>query len=146
MESNRFIYKRRNIANKSQLYGFKSPFHLSFKSVWNWLANMAAIKLFRRVQTYFRALGLHAPSIVNKNCAFNRRNLFFISVFVGPFCPVSSYLIFKANTVYEYGITFYTSIILIHLIVDFAIIMCELGNILKLIKQYEIFLMKRKLT
>lgn len=107
---------------------------------------MAAMKLFRRVQMYFRVFGFHAPSSANQNCKLSRKNWCVLFVYVGMFVSVSGYLIFKASTVYEYGISFLTSITLIHILADFVIIIWEIANISKIIEKYEDFITKRKLT
>lgn len=58
--------------------------------------------------------------------------------------PVFGFVIFKAQSVYEYGITFCVTITLVGLIVIYICIIYTVTNILKLIEKYEEFIEKRE--
>lgn len=103
------------------------------------------VKLFKAVQTHFNALGFSTSSPQpNQRCKFNRKNLFYILVSAIILIPVLGFSIFKAQSVYEYGITFYTAITLLGLTAYYMIIIFEMGEMLKLIEKYEGLIEKRK--
>lgn len=105
----------------------------------------STIKLFQTTQNCFKAIGYYASSSQpSQNCRFNRTNLYYMFVLVFMLVPVLGFLIFRAQSVYEYGITFYTTITLLGVIIYYACIVCEMGKILKLIETYEEFIEKRK--
>lgn len=104
---------------------------------------MATIKLFRAAQTYFDAMGLYAAPPSNESCRFNRKNTFYIFAVVGMFIPVTGFLFFKANTTYEYSVSFYILTTAFSMTVHFAAILRKMGSIPKLIENYEDFIMKR---
>lgn len=103
------------------------------------------IRLFQTTQKCFKAVGFYAsPSQPNENCQFNWKNLYHLFAAVIMIVTVLGFLIFKAQTVYEYGITFYITISFSGLIIHYACIVCKMGKILKLIEVYEEFIERRK--
>lgn len=103
------------------------------------------LKLFHAVQKYFNAMGFFAsPLQPNERCKFNWINLYFVLVLVIPVVPVLGFLIFKAQSAYEYGITFYAAITVILRISNHLTIINDLGKMLKLNKKYEEIIKNRK--
>lgn len=108
---------------------------------------MTKIKLFELNQQYFEALGFYAstPLQSNPKSRFTRQNLYYIFVEAGMLIPVLAFMTLKAQSVYEYGITFYTTITLLCITAYQAILMDEMDNIVTLIGKFEKFIEKRKL-
>lgn len=101
------------------------------------------IKLFRNVRKLFRLLGIYPPAkhhqqpLNMKNCL----NLTFLMlVFVSSF----AYFLFKADSVDEYGQTFFVSISCLQFLLYFIVIFSKMKKILKFIKNFEKFIQHRE--
>lgn len=111
--------------------------------VGNWNKNMAGrIKLFQHLQRYyFQAMGIFL-SQSNQKCSPNWRNLstaFFIAQL---FLAAFAYLLFKANSTFEYGTNFYVSISESCCLSYFFIQYRQMPKISKLIESCEEFIEK----
>lgn len=104
------------------------------------------IKLFQLDRQHFEALGFYAwPSLPsNQTCRLNRKNLYYIFIVAGMLIPVVGFGIFKAHSVYEYGITIYTIITLFVVIFYYGVLIFGMAKILNLIAHYEDFIAQRK--
>lgn len=105
---------------------------------------MAGIKLFGAVQRNFKALGIYAPSQPNQICSLNRKNGFYISAVAGMSISVAGYFFFEANSAYEYSVSFYMMITFIANAAYVTVFFHNMRSFLKLIKNYEEFIDKRK--
>lgn len=84
-----------------------------------------------------------SPSQPNRRCELNSKNLYYVLVIAIMVIPELSFLILKARSVYEYGITIYVTITMIGMVMYYAIIGCQLGKMLKMIEKYEEIIEKR---
>lgn len=104
------------------------------------------IQLFQLVQTYFAAMGYCvSPSRAHQQNPFNGRNLYYSFAVAFMIFPFVGFLIFKARSVYEYGITFYTAITLLEGATYYVIMLFEKVNISNLIEKQEKFIENRKM-
>lgn len=107
--------------------------------------NMAgSTKLFQHLQKhYYHPMGIHMPQS-NQRCVPNWRNLstafFLAQLFIGAFL----FLLFEANSTFEYGTNFYTSISESCCLLYFYIQYCQMPNISKLIESCETFIESSK--
>lgn len=62
------------------------------------------------------------------------------------FLPTVGYFILKAESVYEYGSTFYSTCAVVNAFDYLLIIFYQFKNIQALIRKFEVFIEKRKLT
>lgn len=148
------------MANSSAEKVYKSARHKTYCSFtsWNWnkfyvviyfkhrtLVMMNKIKLFLVAQNYFEAMGFYAsPSQPNQICSLNRKNLYYILVPAIIGISIVAFMSSKAQSVYEYGISFFIIITIMTLIAYYMVILFKMGKLLNLVGQYEEFIEKRK--
>lgn len=103
------------------------------------------MKLFQSLQEFYQELGLKSPRS-NQNASVTWKNLLIFSILVQGFICTSSFCLFKAKTVQEYGDSFYialteftNSIYCFHFILN-------MGKIYQLIKKLEQFVEKSELS
>lgn len=105
---------------------------------------MTTIKLFCNVHKYFKAMGFYAPSQPNVYCPVNRKNVFHMFAVTGSIIPPSGFLIFKAQSVYEYSNTFYVTVAMTTITVEYIVYFCKMRSIINLIEHFQDFIEKRK--
>lgn len=91
------------------------------------------IQLFQPVQKYYQTLGIES----HQNSLFNFRNLFAIFCFLMCFTSTLAFFLFKANTILEYGATFYAFISETYILYFLFVQMWQMANISKLIASFE---------
>lgn len=103
------------------------------------------IKLFSEAQSYCNSIGFFAsPLQPNQRCRLNAKSLYYFCMLALPAILVLCFLIFKAQSVYEYGISAYAFITLTMLAIFHVIIVYEMGNMLMLVEKYEEIIENRK--
>lgn len=103
------------------------------------------IKLFQEVQKYHKSMGFFAtPSQPDQICRLNATNVYYIGALVFMLFPVACFSIFKAQSVYEYGITLYILVTLIVIVNFYVVFFCKLGAMLSLIAKFENIIDNRK--
>lgn len=132
--------------SENPFYSFDSlRILLQAKPITIWLPSiMMNLKLFRTVQKYFVALGFYAPSQPNHICSFNRKNGFHFCTVTGMCISLAGFFCLKANSAYEYSISFYMLISVMAITVHFTVFLQKMGSIAKLIENYQEFIKKRK--
>lgn len=85
-----------------------------------------------------------SPLQPNQRCRLNATNLCYMCALALIVIPVAGFLIFEAQSVYEYGISVYSLITLAMLSFFYVTIVYEMGIMLKLIEKYEEIIENRK--
>lgn len=95
------------------------------------------IKLFRSVQIFFEAMGAPPPTW-NKTYQFTNLNFLFFSSSMGfTLFILIIYVIFRAASVFDYGIGFYGSITMLAALTLLTIFVWKMKKILKFIEHSE---------
>lgn len=97
------------------------------------------IKLFRCVRRLFRSIGI-VPTKHSEHFAFNWRNLLISPSILIMLVLQVAFFFFKAKSIQEYGLSFYGCVSLILIVFYAAIIVWQMPNILKLMKNLEKFI------
>lgn len=102
-----------------------------------------SIKLFQFLQKSYKTLGI-CPSQDHEGLAFNTRNVIFLFCYAQMFLSVLAFFIFKADTMLEYGNSFFMFETQFYIAMDFLVLMWRITNILELIEEFEEFIEKSK--
>lgn len=107
------------------------------------VAKTSKIKLFQSIQKFLNIQGIY-PLQSNQSTPYNGKNLFFLFCYVQMFISATAFCLFKAKSMYEFGLTFYASLTELQTIVYFTIILWKVDKVLKLIGNLENFIEKSK--
>lgn len=98
------------------------------------------IRLLQHLQrSYYQAMGIYLPQS-NQKCLPNWRNLLTALFFAQLFFAALAFLVFEANSTFEYGTTFYTCISELCCLSYFYIQYRQMPNISSLIESCEHFI------
>lgn len=101
------------------------------------------IKLFRLFRKSFKATGFQTHQL-NRKYKFNTNNwLHFLSLTI-MFLSTSSFFLFRATTVYEYGASFPPTNVMLLSLLYFTVFFCHTDSIVQLIERYENFIENSK--
>lgn len=98
------------------------------------------IKLFRYVQKYYRTVGIHPPSKDHQYPPINGRNPFGLMLLICMIAATFGYFVFKASTIEEYGMSFFSSFYMVNILVLFIVNSLKIRSILNLIQKFEDFI------
>lgn len=101
------------------------------------------IQLFQSIQSYFRIFGF-SKSQSDTTCSLNWRTLLAFFCYIQHFIAVFAFFVFEANTVLEYGTSFYGFITMIYTIFYILILTKRTPQIFQLIENFQEFIEKRK--
>lgn len=108
--------------------------------------NMASkVELFRTVRNVHQEFSLDS-SQSNQNSRFNPKNLFILLVQSLALTSVAAFLVLRANSIGEIGISFSSCAMILSNIIFNVINIVEIKNIAKLIGQFEDFIEMSKFT
>lgn len=132
--------------NLTEIYWNKTGYKAYFiwpipSSLLSRLIMAGSIQLFQSVKKYSQTLGIYPDSQLN---LFNFRNLFAIFCFFVNCISALAFFLFKANTILEYGVAFYSVISQLYIFYILFVQMWQMSNILKLIARFEKFIEKSK--
>lgn len=91
-------------------------------------------------------VGICPPQNQNERLSFNMRNVCILFCYAQVCFPVLAFFLFKANTVVDYGSSFFTFITMFAVAVWFLVIMWQIKNILSLIDDFDQFIENSKYT
>lgn len=100
------------------------------------------IKLFQLVTSWYQTMSVYSPQSNHQVHSINRNFLFFTLSIALNFSSTFAYFLLKANTIEDYGITFYTSMAGLCALADVLIIFWQTPTILRLIENCEQFIEK----
>lgn len=100
--------------------------------------------LFQSIQKYYQLLGIY-PTLLNNKCSPNARNLMVLFCYVQYGISALAFFVMEAESVLEYGISFYTYISMLYCVYYFLILYKQMPKILQLIEQFEQFMDKSTL-
>lgn len=103
----------------------------------------ASIKLFQFAQELFQMLGIRLPK-QNEILSFRSRNIFFLFCYTQLSISMAAFFLFEANTMLEYGSSFFMSLTQFCIAMDYLVLMWRFPNILELIADFEDFIEKSK--
>lgn len=101
------------------------------------------IQLFQSTQKYFQILGIYR-SQPEKSSSFNWRILLAIFCYIQHFITVFAFFVLEANTVLEYGTSFYGYISMVYCVYYISILIQRKPNIFQLIESFQGFIEQRK--
>lgn len=101
------------------------------------------MRLFQSLQTFYRATGIY-PHQSHRKCPINWKSLFIILTLIQFGILEGAYFLTKANSVDEYGSTFYTAISSFSSTMFFSINIWKMTEILRLIEKFEELINKSK--
>lgn len=104
-----------------------------------------AMDLFQSIRKFWQTMGIK-PSDPNQVHPFNARNLFFISSLIMICISTTAFLIFRAETLLEYGSCLYWSLSEHVMLVNILIDIWRIPIIFKMIEACERFIEMSKLT
>lgn len=100
-------------------------------------------KLFQFVQKFYQTMGIFS-SQPSQLIWLNVKKIFFLFFITASFISISSFFLFKASTISEYGSSFSGALSDLYALLDLLITIWQMPNILKLIRMFEIFIEKSK--
>lgn len=100
------------------------------------------IRLFQSVQTYLQTVGIDRLQPNQHWLKFNFRNLSFLIGYAHLACTTFLFIVYRAETIIEYGTSFYACETEIAILMDFLCLMRQVENIHKLIEHCENFIEK----
>lgn len=89
-------------------------------------------------------MGIYLPESSNQRCSANRKNSFFLFCYIQLLISSVLFLLFDAETMLEFGASFYALLAESFCIWYFLIKMWQMPRILKLIEGFEVFIEKSK--
>lgn len=101
----------------------------------------ATIKLFQSVHQFYHDMGIY-PSQPNQNRKPNAKNVFVLLSAIQLCITSLAFFLFEANSITEYGISFYMSLSELTITVYFLIVAWKIPKNLKLIDEMEQFITK----
>lgn len=104
-----------------------------------------AIKLFKFLQGCYCLVGIDSPPPNRQSGSLNFKNLIVILFFVQYLAASFAFFLFKANSAYEYGYSFFNALTELTMLVYYPNIILKMPDILKLIERYEEFIEKSEL-
>lgn len=102
-----------------------------------------SIQLFESIRIYFGVLGIFPPN-ANENSSLNWRNLLVIFSFIQNGISSLVFFMFEANSVLDYGITFYTYTSMMYCVWYFVAFIWRTPQIFQLIESCQQFIEQRK--
>lgn len=105
------------------------------------------IKLFESTQKNFQAIGIYPTSQFNHNHSrINSKIWAFLLCLTQFFISTVAYLMFEANSMFDYGMAFFTCTATVFAFISYLILFWQIENILKYIESCERFIEKSKLN
>lgn len=100
-----------------------------------------SVQLLLFLQKSYRIFGIHSPNQPNQiSSSFNRKNVIFLLCLMQSIASTAAFLFFEAKSVLNFGVCiFFLSSWFVGLIL-YATLICQMGNILKFIKDCEAFI------
>lgn len=106
------------------------------------MAGGGAIKLFKFTQKAYQGIGIYPPESNQSRSRINAKNYFFLVCQAQYFITTAAYLLFEANSMIEYGMTFFTCTTVITVIALYTILLGRMQNILNYIENCDRFIEK----
>lgn len=97
------------------------------------------INVLSTIRNVLQTLSIDAPRPGQK-CRFNSRNLLIVTVQALTFISASAFLLFRANSIAEFGTSFSGCVMVSTNIIYYSTNIVQIKNILKLIDHYEGFI------
>lgn len=111
-------------------------------SLWSVAAMAGSVKLFRNVKGYYQTIGLLTESQSKHDISFNPRNLFALFSIFQRILTTFAFFVYEAETLLEYGLTFFVYVAEAYSIVVFLEHMSTMPKTLHLIEHFEKFIEK----
>lgn len=92
--------------------------------------------LFRLIRSFFQAMGIHL-SEPNQKFSFNAKNVLISSSIALFFISSTAFFLFEANSIDEYGLSFYGSATELAVFVTFQINIFYMAKILRIFEKFE---------
>lgn len=102
------------------------------------------IQLFQSLRQYYQTMGIYLPKNTNQGCSVNRKSSFFLFFYIQLIISSMLFFSYKAESVLEFGASFYAVISELFCTWYFLIKMFQMPKILKLIEAFEKFIEKSK--
>lgn len=102
-----------------------------------------SMKLFHLVQNCYQTMGIYEPPQSNHLTIILRKLFFILSMMLMLFSNIG-YFFYDANSISEYGNSFFTSNAQINTLIAYLISAWQMPNITKLIESYEKFIERSK--
>lgn len=106
------------------------------------MAGGETIKLFKFTRKAYQGIGIDPPESNRSRSAINAKNYFFFLCQVEYFITTAAYLLFEANSMIEFGMTFFTCTTVITVIALYSILLGRMKNILNYIENCNRFIAK----
>lgn len=103
-----------------------------------------SIKIFRFIQKFHGIIGIYPPQPFEQQRSINTRNTMFLISCVKTMFTTVAFLIFEAQSMFDYGFAFLLSICVCHSTVIYALFIRRSENTFKCIATYEAFIEKSK--
>lgn len=107
------------------------------------MSDKTTIKLFQLVQKFYHIQGIDPPAS-NRSGSYIGKNLFIQFCLVQMFISATLFFLFKAQSMFEFGITFYASATELYVFSYFTVTLWKMANIFELIWKFENFIGKSK--
>lgn len=108
-----------------------------------YVTTMEKLKLFQSVKKFQQIQGICPPS-PHQRTPFNGRNLFILFCFAQMFLSATAFILFEAQSMYEFGLTLYASLTELQTFTCFICILCKITKYFELIENMENFIAKSK--
>lgn len=102
------------------------------------------LKLFQVVKTILRIIGIYSSEPNPKQCSVNARNTIFLICNAQITFTTFAFLLFEADSLFDYGFGFFASISLINCTVIYLLFMGRYENTMNFIETCEKFVEKSK--
>lgn len=103
-----------------------------------------SIKLFQFVQKYNQIIGIYSSQSTTMQGSINSTQAFFWISCAQIWFTIAAFLVFEANSMFDYGFEFFAFISIINGIAIYSIFIWQSQNTLKFIENCERFIEKRK--
>ena len=103
-----------------------------------------SLELFQFIKQFYQIVGIYSSQSNQKYCSINSRNSILLFSFVQFLIPTVAFLFFKAESILDYGQSFFILVSTIESVVLYAILIWQMQNILKFIENCKGFIEKRE--
>lgn len=100
--------------------------------------------LFQLVRKYFKRMGIYLQRPNQRNSSINCITFIYFTAFAQAIISSAAFILFEAETVVEYGFTFYVLTIACVASAAISIVHWNVGNIIAFVESFEAFIEKSK--
>lgn len=104
---------------------------------------IAKLESFQAVKKFFHMMGIYSPE-QNPNSSFNAKMFIILLVLIISFIQTVGVLLFKAKTIFDYGIAFYASITILGAVTVDALIIWKRVYFFTITEKFDAFIGKSK--